>query len=71
MNFYYSPSFLENLSQKEVNFIDIHEKTLFHTPEENEGKRIWKDRTGERWPYNGWWGKSESIDPEINHLHLK
>jgi predicted metal-dependent peptidase len=27
-NFYYSPSFLENISQKEVNFITIHE--LFH-----------------------------------------
>ena len=28
MNFYYSPKFLENMSQKEVNFIDIHE--IFH-----------------------------------------
>jgi predicted metal-dependent peptidase len=28
MNFYYSPSFLEHMSQKEVNFINIHE--IFH-----------------------------------------
>jgi predicted metal-dependent peptidase len=28
MNFFYSPKFLDNLSQKEINFIDIHE--LFH-----------------------------------------
>jgi predicted metal-dependent peptidase len=28
MNFYYNPKFLEKLSQKEVNFIDIHE--IFH-----------------------------------------
>jgi predicted metal-dependent peptidase len=28
MNFYYSPKFLENMSQKEVNFIDLHE--IFH-----------------------------------------
>jgi predicted metal-dependent peptidase len=28
MNFFYSPKFLENMSQKEVNFIDIHE--IFH-----------------------------------------
>lgn len=27
-NFFYSPKFLENMSQKEVNFIDIHE--IFH-----------------------------------------
>ena len=28
MNFYYSPSFLKDMSQKEVNFIDLHE--IFH-----------------------------------------
>lgn len=28
MNFYYSPKFLEDMSQKEVNFIDLHE--IFH-----------------------------------------
>jgi predicted metal-dependent peptidase len=28
MNFFYSPKFLENMSQKEVNFIDLHE--IFH-----------------------------------------
>jgi predicted metal-dependent peptidase len=28
MNFFYSPKFLEDMSQKEVNFIDIHE--IFH-----------------------------------------
>ena len=34
MNFYYSPKFLENLSQKEVNFINLHEDfhLLFNHP---------------------------------------
>lgn len=34
MNFYYSPSFLENMSQKEVNFINLHEDfhLLFNHP---------------------------------------
>ncbi len=34
MNFYYSPKFLENISQKEVNFITIHEDfhLLFNHP---------------------------------------
>jgi predicted metal-dependent peptidase len=34
MNFYYSPSFLENMSQKEVNFITLHEDfhLLFNHP---------------------------------------
>ncbi len=34
MNFFYSPKFLENLSQKEVNFITVHEDfhLLFNHP---------------------------------------
>ena len=34
MNFYYSPTFLENMSQKEVNFINLHEDfhLLFNHP---------------------------------------
>jgi predicted metal-dependent peptidase len=34
MNFFYSPSFLENMSQKEVNFITLHEDfhLLFNHP---------------------------------------
>ena len=34
MNFYYSPKFLENMSQKEVNFINLHEDfhLLFNHP---------------------------------------
>jgi hypothetical protein len=39
--------------------------TLCHTPKPEEGKEIWKEKTGTDWPYGGWWGKAESIDPEI------
>ena len=39
--------------------------TLFHTPLPEEGKIVWKEKTGTEWPYRGWWGKSESIDDEI------
>lgn len=42
--------------------------TLCHTPRHEEGKKIWKDNTGLDWPYTGWWGKSESIDPEIFYI---
>jgi len=39
--------------------------TLCHTPKPEEGKIIWKEKTGTDWPYGGWWGRSESINPDI------
>lgn len=42
--------------------------TLFHTPGMEEGKSIWESETGLSWPYNGWWGKSETIDPDIFYI---
>ncbi len=39
--------------------------TLCHTPKPEEGKIIWKEKTGTDWPYGGWWGRAESINPEI------
>jgi hypothetical protein len=39
--------------------------TFFHTTDQHEGKRIWLEKTGLVWPYNGWWGKSETLNPDI------
>ena len=39
--------------------------TLFHTPLPEDGKVVWKEKTGTEWPHRGWWGKPESIDDEI------
>jgi FMN phosphatase YigB (HAD superfamily) len=39
--------------------------TLCHTPTPEEGKIIWKQKTGFDWPYTGWWSKRESLDTEI------
>ena len=39
--------------------------TLCHTPKPEEGKIIWKEKTGTDWPYGGWWGRDESINPDI------
>lgn len=44
--------------------------TLFHTPRPEIGKKIWEEKTGEMWPYNGWWGKSETIDPDMFHIPM-
>jgi hypothetical protein len=44
--------------------------TLFHTPKPEEGQKTWKEKTGTDWPYGGWWGRSESIDPKIFYIPL-
>ena len=42
--------------------------TLFHTPEPHEGKQIWLRETGIVWPYNGWWGKAESLNTDVFYI---
>lgn len=42
--------------------------TLVHSPEPHEGKLTWLRETGIQWPYNGWWGKAESLDTKIFYV---
>jgi hypothetical protein len=44
--------------------------TLFHTFDRCQGEKVFKEKTGLDWPYNGWWGKPESIDMDIFHIPL-
>ena len=41
--------------------------TLINVPEPEEGKAIWKEKTGTDWPYpgGGWWSKPESLSMDI------
>lgn len=39
--------------------------TLCHTMKPEEGKPIWKEKTGEDWPHRGWWSKPETLDLDI------
>lgn len=39
--------------------------TLCHTPLPEDGKVIWKEKTGFEWPHRGWWSKPESLDTEV------
>ena len=39
--------------------------TLVKTPLPEEGKIVWKEKTGTDWPHRGWWSKPESLDMEI------
>ena len=44
--------------------------TLFFTPDPEEGKKIWTQRTGLDWPYQGWWGKAETLDTEVFYIPI-
>jgi hypothetical protein len=42
--------------------------TLCFTPEPNEGKQIWFEKTGNVFPYPGWWSKKESLDMKVFYI---
>ena len=44
--------------------------TLCFTPKPEEGKVIWLEKTGTPFPYDGWWGRSESLDINIFDIKL-
>jgi len=41
------------------------DKCLFQTPESEEGKLIYQEKTGQQYPYLGWWSKPESLDMNV------
>lgn len=38
---------------------------LFNTPDDVQGKKIWKSIKGEDYKYEGWWGRPESLDLDV------
>lgn len=39
--------------------------TLVDTPLPEEGKKIYKQKTGKDWPHAGWWGQPLSLDTSV------
>lgn len=44
--------------------------TLFHTPDQHFGQKVFKEKMDLEWPYKGWWSKPESIDMDIFHIPI-
>ena len=44
--------------------------TLCNSVVPEEGKKIWKEKTGEIYPHVGWWGRLESLDQNVFELNL-
>ena len=49
---------------KKLSFYDF-DGCLVNSPEPEEGKRIYKEKTGNDYPHKGWWGRKESLDVDI------
>jgi len=42
--------------------------TMCFTPNPEDGKKIWLEKTGTVFPYPGWWSKKETLDLNIFHI---
>lgn len=57
---------------KKISRIEIFDfdGTLFFTPTREEGIPVWESATGEKWPYDGWWGRAQTLDMDIFHIPI-
>jgi len=39
--------------------------TLVDTALPDSGRKLYQEKTGKPWPYQGWWGREESLDSSI------
>lgn len=43
--------------------------TLMDTPMPDVGREVWKQKTGEKYPHVGWWGRKESLDMDVFEIN--
>ena len=54
----------ESTAEKRLVIYDF-DGTLFHSPEEQNGKQMYYDITNKNWPFKGWWGRKETLSPPL------
>jgi hypothetical protein len=54
---------------KKICIVDF-DGTLFFTPEPEEGKIVWKEKTGTEWPFVGWWSKPLTLNTDIFEIPI-
>ena len=62
-------TFLINRNMKKLYSFDFDD-TLCFSKRPDVGMIEWEEKTGLKWPYNGWWSKAETLDPEIFYTPL-
>jgi len=53
-----------SISYKKIAVFDF-DGTLVDSPLPDTGRNEYQQKTGKPWPYEGWWGKAESLDMNI------
>lgn len=52
-----------------MDFEELHvfdfDGTLVDTPTPVDGMASYRNATGNEWPYQGWWGRAESLEPPL------
>jgi len=58
---------LKKMKREQVKKVSIFDfdGTLINTALPDEGRKIWKDKTGEDYPHRGWWSKKETLDVNV------
>jgi len=58
---------LKKMKREQVKKVSIFDfdGTLIDTALPDEGRKIWKDKTGEDYPHRGWWSKKETLDVNV------
>jgi len=49
---------------KKIAIFDF-DQTLVNTATPEHGKSHYEKKTGKKWPYEGWWGRKESLDLDV------
>ena len=64
-----SETMVEDAVGAEDWFEELHvfdfDGTLVDTPTPKEGMRSYEIATGREWPFQGWWGRAESLEPPL------
>jgi hypothetical protein len=57
----------EELEKSKITHLAIfdYDGTTMDTLNPDKGKPIYKEKTGQEWSFNGWWGRPESLDNDI------
>jgi hypothetical protein len=61
---------IESVIEEVVTFFDF-DGTLCTTPLPEDGKVIYEQVTGKKYPHVGWWGRAESLDMDIFDIQPK
>jgi len=61
---------IKESAETEINHIAVFDfdSTTIDSPTPEIGKKIWKEKTGKDWAFEGWWGRPDSLNMDVFDL---